>query len=100
MSETNDKASTIDGLVIRNVSYEIQDNNNWLQIVIDGRESLCGIDIHYDESRGFFFDDGFLQKQETRFKKTLPSSYSRLFGMRLALREPLGNSVKRSEYFD
>ena len=37
--------------------------------------------------------------KETRLKK-LPSSYSRLYGngMRLALRKPLGNSVKRTEY--
>ncbi len=67
MSETNEKASPIDGLVMRNVSYEIQDNNNWLQITIDGRETLCGIDIHYDESRGFFFDDGFFDSDIEEF---------------------------------
>ena len=67
MSKANDVRSPIDGLVMRNVSYEIQDNNNWLQITIDGREALCGIDIHYDESRGFFFDDGFLYSDIEKF---------------------------------
>jgi len=45
------------------ITYQIEDNNNTLVILKDGRETLCSIDIHYCDTDGYFIDEDFTPRE-------------------------------------